>query len=136
MIRFTILGETASKANSRRLVPRKTKGGRIHLASIKSQKALNYVTAAVLQIPVDARQMLKGAVRVTMHVFYRSQRPDLDESVILDALQANMKKGVCLRPGVYVNDRQVREKHIFHGIDKANPRAEIEVELLTAELPL
>ena len=29
--------------------------------------------------------------------------------------------------------RQVREKHVFHGIDKANPRAEITVEPLQAQ---
>jgi hypothetical protein len=26
------------------------------------------------------------------------------------------------------NDRQVREKHVYHGIDRKNPRAEIEIE--------
>ena len=30
--------------------------------------------------------------------------------------------------GVYENDRQVREKHVFHFIDRVNPRAEIEIE--------
>jgi Holliday junction resolvase RusA-like endonuclease len=28
---------------------------------------------------------------------------------------------------VYENDRQVKEKHVFHGLDKDNPRAEIRV---------
>jgi hypothetical protein len=35
--------------------------------------------------------------------------------------------------GVYRNDRQVREKHVFHGIDRANPRAEVTVEPLQAQ---
>jgi hypothetical protein len=32
-----------------------------------------------------------------------------------------------------VNDRQVREKHVFHGIDRANPRIEVLIEPLTAQ---
>jgi hypothetical protein len=31
---------------------------------------------------------------------------------------------------VYENDRQVKAKHIYHGLDKDNPRAEIKVEVL------
>jgi hypothetical protein len=44
----------------------------------------------------------------------------LDESVILD----------CMQGFIYENDRQVKEKHIFHRLDKANPRAEITVSTL------
>jgi hypothetical protein len=36
--------------------------------------------------------------------------------------------------GRFRNDRQVREKHVYHAIDRANPRAEIDVEAL-AEQP-
>lgn len=32
-----------------------------------------------------------------------------------------------------MNDRQVREKHVYHGIDRANPRAEIRVAPLQAQ---
>jgi hypothetical protein len=35
---------------------------------------------------------------------------------------------------VYLNDRLVREKHVYHAIDKNNPRTEIEVDLITPEL--
>ena len=59
-------------------------------------------------------------VKITMTIYYASRRPDLDESLILDLLQ-----GV-----VYVNDRQVKEKHIYWGLDKENPRTEIIVETL------
>jgi Holliday junction resolvase RusA-like endonuclease len=31
---------------------------------------------------------------------------------------------------IYENDRQVKEKHIYHALDKENPRAEIRVEKL------
>lgn len=138
MIVLTILGEPASKANSRKIV---TLGG--HASSIKSEKARGYERDALRQIPTAARQRLEGDVRVTMRIFYASQRPDLDESLILDILQdrwvrpklPNGCKGERMlgQAGIYRNDRQVREKHVFHGIDKANPRTEITVEPLLAK---
>lgn len=147
-IAFTILGEPASKANSR--IPRVTtskRTGKPYSMFIKSTKALGYERAAALQIPPDARQMIAGPCRITIHVFYTSERPDLDPSVILDCLQARYKtvKGklekigdgqyvhgeserVLVQRGVVVNDRQFREQHFYHAIDRANPRAEIEIE--------
>jgi Holliday junction resolvase RusA-like endonuclease len=108
----TIYGEPASKANSRKLV---TFGGRPRF--IKSQKARDYVAEFEKQCPtLDV--LLEGDVRVTMTIYYKTRRPDLDESVILD----------CLEGHAYTNDRQVKEKHIFHGLDKENPRSEILVE--------
>lgn len=139
-IRFTILGEAASKANSRELVMRPMKGtNKKRPMFIKSEKAIAYEKAAMLQIPATAKQMLTDPVRVTLRMFYATERPDLDESIVLDVLQAKYSKSEddkpreLIRRGVYVNDRQVREKHVYHGIDKANPRAEIEVEPLEAQ---
>jgi len=125
MITFVIHGEPFSKANSRKLV---TFGNRP--ASIKSAGALQYEKSAIMQIPDNAKQMLTDPVAVTMRIYYASQRKDLDESLILDCLQAKKSKGEIVRRGVYVNDRQVREKHIYHFIDKACPRAEIEVRVI------
>lgn len=125
MIRLILLGEPASLKNSRQLVQF---GNRP--AIIKSKKARNYERDAQLQIPAAARQMLQGRLRVTIRIFYASERPDLDESVILDVLQAQRKHGEIVRAGVYINDRQVRERHIYHAIDRTNPRAEIEIEEL------
>ena len=157
LISFTILGEPASKANSRELVSMnrfsKKKNMMVKMpAVIKSEKARDYEHNAVAQIPPDARQMLEGPLRATIRIFYASERPDLDESVILDVLQAKYKtiKGrltkiadgqyvhaestrVLVSRGVYQNDRQVREKHIFHAIDRVNPRAEIEIEPLAPQ---
>lgn len=124
---FTILGEPASKANSRKIV---TIGGRP--ASIKSDKARAYVQDALRQIPPAARMRLEGPVSLTVRIFYATERPDLDESVILDVLQDQYAGAGPLRrlvqAGVYRNDRQVRERHVFHAIDRKNPRAEIVVE--------
>jgi Holliday junction resolvase RusA-like endonuclease len=111
---WTVYGEPASKANSRRVV---NIGGMSRL--IKSAKALTYAEAFKAQArPITP--LLEGDLRVTMIIHYASRRPDLDESLILDLLQ-----GVA-----YINDRQVKEKHIYWGLDKDNPRTEIIVDAL------
>lgn len=146
-VRFTVIGECPSMKNSRQLVTIKGRP-----AFIKSKKARDYERAASLQIPAADRRMIDVPVKVTIHLFYASQRPDLDEALLLDVMAARYKRGKgklqCIAPGqyqhekgervlvskgVYVNDRQVREKHIFHAIDKANPRAEVVVEPMYAQ---
>lgn len=109
-----VYGEPASKANSRKFV---TIGGRPRI--IKSEKALAYADAFKQQAK-PLNPLIEGDVRVSMKIWYASRRPDLDESLILDLMQ-----GVF-----YLNDRQVKEKHIFWGLDKDNPRTEIVVESL------
>jgi Holliday junction resolvase RusA-like endonuclease len=109
---FVVYGEPASKANSRMLV---------HLngrpAFIKSAKARAYERDFQLQCKkLDA--LMEGDLVVHIKIYYASRRPDLDESVILD----------CMQGFIYQNDRQVKEKHIYHALDKENPRAEIKVE--------
>jgi Holliday junction resolvase RusA-like endonuclease len=131
-IRFTILGQPASKANSRELV---TIDGRP--AFIKSKAARTFEHDALRQIPASARQRLTGPVRVTLRLFYATERPDLDESIVLDVLQDRYHgKGESRRlvqAGVYGNDRQVREKHVYHAIDRGNPRCEVQVEPVHAQ---
>ena len=110
-VMFTIEGEPASKANSRKLVMIK---GR--MIPIKSQKALDYVKAFQKQIPkIDP--LTEEYVKVEMMIYYASRRPDLDESLILD----------CMQNYVYYNDRQAKEKHIYWGLDKEHPRTIIRV---------
>lgn len=107
-----IFGEPASKANSRRVV----KFGNMSRL-IKSQKALNYSDMFKQQCMPLAR-LMSGDIRMTMWIYYASRRPDLDESLILDLLQ-----GV-----VYLNDRQVKERHVFWGLDPDRPRTEMIIE--------
>ena len=110
----TILGEPASKANSRRIVRFGSK-----LRVIKSAKGLEYVEAVVRQVPeLPPQQQLLEPIRLTAHIYYASRRPDLDPSLILDALQGR----------IYRNDRAVREMHLFHHLDRENPRAELTLE--------
>ena len=114
-----IFGEPASKSNSRRMV---RLGGVSRL--IKSEKALNYSDVFKQQCRPLAK-MMEGDLRVTMWIFYASRRPDLDESLILDLLQ-----GVT-----YLNDRQVKERHAYWGLDPENPRAEILIERIEEVAP-
>jgi hypothetical protein len=114
-----IYGEPASKANSRKLV---RYGGVSRL--IKSQKALNYsdmFKQQCTQLPV----LMSGDLRVTMWIHYASRRPDLDESLILDLMQGF----------IYENDRQVKERHVYWGLDPENPRAEIIIDKIPEVSP-
>lgn len=127
VVSFVIRGEAASKANSRQIVEI---GGRP--ASIKSAKARSFEAVAMMQIPSACKRMFSGPVAVNLRMYYASNLPDLDESIVLDVMQARFTgtgaKRKLVRPGVYLNDRQVVEKHVFKRIDKANPRIEIEVQ--------
>ena len=113
VVELTILGEPASKANSREFYRDRNTG---KMKVRKSDKALAYVKAATAQVRT-IEPLLDGEVGFDAAIYYASNRPDLDESLILDVLQGR----------IYRNDRQVREKHIYHGIDKKNPRAEITI---------
>ena len=108
---FTIIGEPASKANSRQLV---TIRGRP--AFIKSKKARDYVKLFDQQCKA-LPEMLEGDLAVVIKIYYASRRPDLDESVILD----------CMQGKIYGNDRQVKEKHILWSLDRESPRSDIAV---------
>ena len=110
-ISMTILGEPASKSNSRKVVLIR---GKVRV--IKSAKALAYAKTFAQQCKVLAPP-IEGDIKLSIHIFYRTRRPDLDGSLIMD----------CLQGPVYVNDRQVKELHLFHHIDKENPRSEIRV---------
>lgn len=111
--RGTIIGECCSKANSRRIV---MFGNRP--ASIKSDKARAYADDAALQIP--KMPLHEGPVSVECTIWYRTRRPDLDPSLILDALQGR----------IIVNDRQVVELIARKGWDRKNPRAEVIVKAM------
>ena len=107
----TIRGEPCSKANSRRVVLIAKK-----IRVIKSKKALDYLQSFILQCPVRDNLFTED-VAVGMRIHYASRRPDLDESLILDALEDY----------AYKNDRQVKAKFILHALDKENPRTQIVV---------
>lgn len=108
----TVVGELASKSNQRQIVRR----GR-RTISIKSSKALLYVQGFLLQLRRPA-EPYDGLVAFYIIVYYASQRPDLDIALVQDCLQA---------AGIIKNDRQVREIHAWHKIDRVRPRVEFTV---------
>ena len=117
---FTIEGEPASKANSRKIV---TIRGRP--VSIKSDKARKYAAGFLHQCK-KLDDLFEGDVSVEILIYYATRRPDLDESLILDCMQGN----------VFINDRQVKQKHIYWGLDRDRPRTVIRVSALeTGSIP-
>ena len=113
IVEMEILGEPASKANSRKIV---MFGKRP--AIIKSQKARDYVKSFAEQASqVQIDELLEGDLWVELTIYYASRRPDLDESVVLD----------CLQGIAYTNARQIKEKHVYHDLDKTNPRTKIKI---------
>ena len=86
VIEFVVLGEPASKANSRQLVHIKGKP-----AFIKSKKARDYSDKFTLQCP-QLDPVMEGDLKVSITIHYASRRPDLDESVILDCMQSIVRR--------------------------------------------
>jgi Holliday junction resolvase RusA-like endonuclease len=111
----SVPGETASKSNSRQRVL-------IHGVSryIKSKKALIYSKNFCILCPIRDVLYTEDVV-VGIKMFYRTRRPDLDETLVLDLLQDK----------AYVNDRQVKARFALWGLDKNNPRVEIFVAPLS-----
>lgn len=114
LYRAIILGQPYSKSNRRQMVfNKKTKNPMF----IKNQKALDYVESFKAQV-VWSHPPLECKLIMNLNIYYMTERPDLDESLVMDCLENS---------GVVKNDRLIREKHIYHFIDKENPRAEIEL---------
>jgi Holliday junction resolvase RusA-like endonuclease len=117
LYRLTILGEPASKANSRKIV---SFGGKP--ASIKSDKARAYSQEFLKQCP-QLERPFSADLHLDIRIWYASRRPDLDESLILDLLQKR----------IYFNDRQVKSRRTRWGLDKNNPRTEIVIRAMTED---
>lgn len=108
-------GECVSKANSRRLVSVKGKP-----RFIKSSKALTFVK----DIQAQAKKitpLLEKDLEAHIKIYYSSRRPDLDASLVLDALE-----GIW-----YKNDRQFKRLFLEKFMDKNNPRVEVFVREIT-----
>lgn len=119
-VRIVIPLETCSKSNSSRIV---TWGKRSSI--IKSKKAIKFETDCK-RILKPIHPLLEGDLIMTATLYYSSRRNDLDESLVMDVLQKV----------VYLNDRQIKEKHIFHALDKKNPRVEVLIETMQEALNL
>ena len=109
-----IIGQPYSKANSRQIVIVK---GQTRI--VKSREALRYLADFAKQCPV-LDPLFEGPVHVHIEIWYESNKPDLDESLILDAMQLR----------IYRNDRQVKQKTVIGRVDPVQPRALIRVQAL------
>lgn len=87
---------------------------------IKSQKAIDYVRTFQEQCP-QLKELFKGDLSLILGIYYATFRPDLDESLILDAMQGF----------IYSNDRQVKQKVVMHLGTSQQPRALIQVTQTT-----
>jgi len=124
-LHLTIKGQPASMKNGRQIGWKRSKKQPWKTVPYlrKSDKALSYEQSIKRQIPI-LRRRINGPCKIWVRVYYQTQKPDLDCELIFDALQDR----------VYENDRQLREKHLYHAIDKKNPRAEIVIQPLEPEL--
>lgn len=138
-IRFTIQGQAYSKSNSRKQATVGAKGSR-RTIWIKSDEARAFAESMLRQIPPAARVRIDVPACVRLVIYYRTELPDLDETLVLDCLQdqwSRPRKGIkrqLLQAGVVTNDRLFREKHIYHGIDRVNPRVEVAIAPITRQL--
>jgi Holliday junction resolvase RusA-like endonuclease len=114
---FTVLGEPASAKNQRQIVTINHRP-----AVIKSAKARGYANAVRLQVR-QLHPLLTGDVCLRMDFYYASRRPDLCDDALIDAMQNR----------IYENDRQIKEKHLYHHIDRLNPRVEVQVFVLAKD---
>lgn len=115
-----VLGDLASKSNSRRV----THWGGV----IKSKKAMQFADDFFRQMR-RPKEPFSGDVIFTCHVYYSSLRPDLDCTLLQDLLQDKRgRNGEPVGIGAIVDDRQIKEHHWYHHLDRKRPRVEFTLE--------
>lgn len=113
----TIHGQVPSKSNCYRVITI-----RGHGSLGKTTAMRKYEDSFLMQCSLR-KTMIGVRFKMTVDVYYRSDRPDLDNAlkVILDCLQS------CK---AIKNDRLCAEIHARKLIDRENPRIEFEIEEL------
>lgn len=111
---FIVMGQPPSKSNCYRIIKLGNHGS---LAKTPALKA--YESTFFTQVPGNIREInLTSELDITLHCFFSSKRPDLDNAAkaILDCLQ---------KAKVIKNDNLVYKLLMTKAIDKLNPRVEI-----------
>lgn len=108
----TYTGHMPRKSKSRRIVRNRFTGAPL---VIKSAEALSWVNGVILESAKCAIAYDKPVVLIA-DIYYRSNRSDLSEELLMDALE----KG-----GVIENDRLVVGKVILKHVGPENPRVEV-----------
>jgi predicted N-formylglutamate amidohydrolase len=115
---FTLDGQLASKSNTRKLVTHRRTGRPMLIKSDRARRVIP-LFCDQLGILFGRRPPITGMLSLTARIFYDSNRPDLDESLLMDILQM---------AHVITNDRQIIHKAITKGIDPKRPRVECQIE--------
>jgi len=115
-VTFTVLGHLQSMKNRR--IPSR----RNPYITLPNAGAVSFERDFLLQVPATYRDLKLGTpqlpLRAEIHVWYPTLKNDLDCALVYDLLQ---------KAGVIANDRYIREKHEFAGIDPANPRVMVRI---------
>jgi len=125
--KFILQGPLRIKKNSKRIICVWAKGRKRPMI-VSSEAYLKWEKHARMhlrfQLPPGRFQLMTAPLWVKVLAFYKGSKPDL--SGVLESV------GDCLEGIVYENDRQIQSwdgSRLFH--DKANPRTEIEVRIIS-----
>lgn len=139
MIKFTIIGNVPSKSNCYEVGQIPKKGSvKCRVCGNRGTRASMYKAAGLRKYEKNFQRQLTGKHRLgiecrltaRLHVYYDSERPDLDNcfKVIFDCLQPpKVKDGMPPIKGVIKNDRQIRKIVAERFKDTKNPRVEIQL---------
>jgi hypothetical protein len=118
-VEFVVLGNLPRKSNSRRIFTnRKTNRPII----VKSADALDYERSFAMQTKGVPKGKFdkKQTIALTAWVYYRNPLSDLSDELLCDLME---------KTGIIPNDRQIKVKHLYGGIDKVNPRVIVVLEV-------
>lgn len=111
-VRFTILGQPAGK---RELEVKYRDWHRKIGAFVGPNKVAKAYEKTVKAQAPKLEPLLSGELAIEIRAFFKTELRDLEVERLYDSLQ-----GI-----VYENDRQLREKHLYHAVDRKNPRVEV-----------
>lgn len=115
MEKQTIYGQPPSKSNGYRIINIRGHGSLAKKAAIRAYEERFFLQCGLRNLGIAK------PFKLTMDVYFSSDRPDLDNSckVVLDCLQ----KCKAIK-----NDRLCTEIHVRKLVDKLNPRIEFTIE--------
>jgi len=114
-----VYGQLPSMKNSRIITVRNGKP-----CTFKSAKAQEYAKNFAKQITGNLKYKIDVPVELEARIYYSSKRPDLDESLLMDCMEANE---------IITNDRLIWKKKIEKFFSKNDPRCIFSVRPLSEE---
>jgi hypothetical protein len=120
-----VLGHLPSMKNGRKVVNNSRTGKRM---VIKNDECRDFVTAFKWQVKPHNPALYYGPVKLIADIYFRNDRCDLDESLLMDCL--HIGRGTHTGSGIIGDDNQIKEKHVRWHHDKKNPRVLVRIESL------